>query len=275
MVYTYWKHWNYNHMNSKKSCLNCGKYNHMFSSCKLPITSIGIIAFRYNKKKREYLMIQRRDTLGYVDFMRGKYQIYNKDYLMNIINEMTIKEKNKLLSLTFEECWKKLWGKYHTKYQNEKYISRNKFHQLKNGVIIDNELYTLQRLIEESDTQWEEPEYGFPKGRRANKESDYQTGIREFCEETGYKPEDLNIIENVIPFNEIFTGSNFKSYKHTYYIGEVINHTYQLQNYQRCEVGDIQWFTYEECVKHIRPYNIERLNILNQVDTMLNKCDFI
>ena len=40
-------------------------------------------------------MIKRKDTLGYVDFLRGRYSLYNKLYLMNIINEMTIQEKVK------------------------------------------------------------------------------------------------------------------------------------------------------------------------------------
>lgn len=276
MVYKYWKHWNYKIMNSKKTCLNCGKYNHIFSKCKMPITSIGIIAFRFRSNgEPEYLMIQRRDTLGYVDFMRGKYQIYNKDYLLNIINEMTLSEKQKLLNMTFETCWKKLWGRYHTRYQHEKQISKHKYLQLKRGIIIDNELYTLEKLIEESSTQWKEPEYGFPKGRRSNNENDFQTGIREFCEETGYQMDDINIIENISPFYEIFTGSNFKSYKHTYYIAHIHNNTYLLDNYQRCEVGNIKWLSYDECIQYIRPYNIERLQVLKQVHTMLKQSNFV
>ena len=34
----------------------------------------------------EFLMIRRKDTLGFLDFMRGKYPLYNKLYLLNIIN---------------------------------------------------------------------------------------------------------------------------------------------------------------------------------------------
>ena len=34
-------------------CNNCGKQGHMFHRCKKPITSIGIIAFRIYKGKRE------------------------------------------------------------------------------------------------------------------------------------------------------------------------------------------------------------------------------
>ena len=40
-------------------------------------------------------MICRKDTLGYVDFLRGKYSLNNKSQLLNLFNEMTIYEKVK------------------------------------------------------------------------------------------------------------------------------------------------------------------------------------
>ena len=76
-------------------CNNCGKQGHLYHQCKMPITSIGIIVFRYNEKNNiEYLMIRRKDTLGFIDFMRGKYSIYNKEYLINMFKQMTNIEKN-------------------------------------------------------------------------------------------------------------------------------------------------------------------------------------
>ena len=83
-------------------CNNCGKTGHAFHQCKHPITSIGIIAVRNNNNILESLMIRRKDTLGFVDFMRGKYPLYNKLYLLNIINEMTIDEKKRLLEYDFD-----------------------------------------------------------------------------------------------------------------------------------------------------------------------------
>ena len=66
-------------------CNNCGKKGHLYNQCKLPITSLGIIAFRFNEKKLEFLMIRRKDTLGFIDFMRGKYSLQNKEYIKNMI----------------------------------------------------------------------------------------------------------------------------------------------------------------------------------------------
>ena len=62
-----------NTMNKNNICNNCGKQGHLFHQCKLPITSYGIILFRTSDKGIQYLMIRRKDSFGYIDFLRGKY----------------------------------------------------------------------------------------------------------------------------------------------------------------------------------------------------------
>ena len=43
-------------------CNNCGKPGHIYNQCKIPITSYGVIAFRYNPDHElELLMICRKD----------------------------------------------------------------------------------------------------------------------------------------------------------------------------------------------------------------------
>ena len=76
-------------------CNNCGKHGHSFHQCKLPITSIGIIAIRKHLNKTELLLIRRKNSLGFVDFMRGKYNLNNIDYIINLFNKMTLEEKLK------------------------------------------------------------------------------------------------------------------------------------------------------------------------------------
>ena len=75
--------------------------------------SFGIICFRIHPEKKEiqYLMLRRKDSLGFVDFLRGKYNQYNDFHLNNIINEMTSKEKNDILNLSYNDLWCKLWNK--------------------------------------------------------------------------------------------------------------------------------------------------------------------
>ena len=259
-----------------KFCINCGKNGHSFHNCSKPIMSNGIIAFTKKDKDYKYLLICRKDTLGYVEFLRGKYSIYNGNYIQNLIDEMTLEEKERLLNYDFNYLWKELWGGFNqTQYKSEEKISLEKFNQLKEGVIIfhKNE-YSLKSLIENSKTAWTEPEWGFPKGRRNQNENDIDCAVREFIEETGYKKHDINIITNLIALDEIFTGSNFKSYKHRYFVGHIKNINKKTK-YQKSEVSKINWFTLEECKEKIRPYNLERMEIIENAEKTLNKFSLI
>ena len=74
------------------TCNNCGKQGHSFHQCKLPITSYGVIVFRPSGTGVQFLMIRRKDSFGYIDFIRGKYSPYNIYQIQNIINEMSISE---------------------------------------------------------------------------------------------------------------------------------------------------------------------------------------
>ena len=53
-------------------------------------------------------------------------------------------------------------------------------------------LFRIDNIVNESDNQWYEPEWGIPKGRRHFKESDVDCSIREFSEETLINPNDIN-----------------------------------------------------------------------------------
>ena len=66
-------------------CNNCGKQGHSFHNCKLPITSYGIILFTSSCQGLKFLMIRRKDSFGYIDFIRGKYSPYNVEQLQNTI----------------------------------------------------------------------------------------------------------------------------------------------------------------------------------------------
>ena len=122
-------------------CNNCGKQGHLYHQCKRPITSIGIVCFRAARgQKREYLMICRKNSLGYVDFMRGKYKVHNLLLLQNLIKEMTETEKNDLISKDFKTLWTALWGEYvGIQYRSEELSAKEKFKQY--------ELEFLQRQL--------------------------------------------------------------------------------------------------------------------------------
>ena len=260
---------------SEHYCNNCGKQGHLYNQCKMPITSLGVIAYRYNANKCiEYLMIRRKDTLGFIDFMRGKYFVNNKFYILNMLNQMTVHEKERLKTMDFDELWYGIWGdcKISGQYKHEEHISKNKFNSLRNGVYYLTEPYNLNQLIEESNDfgKWTEPEWGFPKGRRNYQENDYACALREFSEETGIKQPNLILVQNIIPYEETFPGSNYKSYKHKYFLNFVKNHpSINLNNYEKSEVSCMEWKTYDECVQCIRPYNLEKLSMLKKINHTL------
>jgi len=243
-------------MDSQKYlCNNCGNYGHLFYNCRKPITSFGIVCYRHNQNKIEYLFVQRKDSLGYVDFLRGKYNEKNVYQLNNIISEMTLKEKQNIISYTYSELWDKLWNK-----ENEKYDIKNE----------EKYNYIKKHKINLFNVIWDEPEWGFPKGRRNYKEKDLECALREFEEETGYTKKNILLIKNLNPYEEIFTGSNLKSYKHKYFIA-MMNYedTIDETKFQKSEIGNMQWFTCEKGLEHIRSYNIEKKELLHSLDELL------
>ena len=264
-------------------CNNCGKNGHPMHACKQPIISNGMIVFKRggggNEGAASYLMIRRKDTLGFVEFIRGKYPIYNQMYVQRLIDEMTVSEKHRLQTQTFSELWKNVWGDYlNSKYQNEEAVSSERFNMLKSGIRLNRNggsCYTLNTLIANSKTSWSEPEWGFPKGRRNYQEKDIDCALREFAEETGYDDTRLVVIQNVIPYEEIFMGSNMKTYKHKYYVACMYlpdQLPREPPNFQKTEVSKLSWFTYDECMQHIRPYNLEKINILFNLNNAINEC---
>jgi 8-oxo-dGTP pyrophosphatase MutT (NUDIX family) len=275
----------------------------------MPITSYGIILFHEEEEqqtterrcRRRYLMICRKDSFGYIDFMRGKYSLQNTFQLKNILNEMTLMEKERIRNDPFDKMWVDMWGgPSYVQYKNEEHHASRKLTMIRKGTIkgssssssdpplnmflrdppVEEDVTSslvpggpsLQTLIEESTTAWTTPEWEFPKGRRNNREKDLGCALREFQEETGIPVCCLKVFENVSPFEEIFLGTNYKSYKHKYFLAQYIGPLQKnLTNYQKTEVSGLAWMTLEECLQAIRPYHREKQRILQDVDSTLNE----
>ena len=252
-------------------CNNCGKQGHLFGQCKKPTISIGIIIFRKGESGVDYLMICRKDSIGYIEFLRGKYPLYNKEYIQVLIDQMTLGEKQRLLEGDFDTLWEKLWGDFSSlQYRNEEKHSRDKFIQIKRGIqSYDEGDYSLESLVKGSITTWATPEWGFPKGRRNYQESDLACALREFEEETGYSKSNVDVIKNIVPFEEIFMGSNFKAYKHKYYVGQMAMGVESTTGFQRCEVSSMKWLSHDECLARIRSYHLEKKEVISNVHHVL------
>jgi len=256
-------------------CGNCGKYGHVYRKCLAPIISSGIILFRKDNDNIKYLLVQRKDTLGFVEFMRGKYNLENIKYISKLFEIMTENERLLLINSTFDSLWNKLWMKKDNKqYHNEYDSSKKKFNLLKKGIYIKNNLISLNTIHYNNKVFWYTPEWGIPKGRRNLKESNLDCAIREFEEETGLKKNQYNLIYQIEPIEELFSGSNNIRYKHIYYIANAKNNINNLaidkNNFsQVSEISNINWFTFDQCMKVIRSYNIEKKNVLEKLHKIL------
>jgi len=187
-----------------------------------------------------------------------------------MICQMTNEEKEMLKTKEFEEIWFAVWGKTanFSHYKNEETLSKEKFYQMRHGI---NGLYTLSDLVDASPTKWEEPEWGFPKGRRNYNETDLDCSVREFNEETGYNLNKTNVIHNISPFEEIFCGSNYKSYKHKYFLTQMDVENSEPTIQETNEISKIQWKSYADCIASIRSYNLEKKRLLSNIDILLKK----
>ena len=257
-------------------CGNCGKEGHIYRRCLSPIMSLGVILYKVDKGKIKYLMVQRRDTLGFVEFMRGKYNLENEKYIYDLFKIMTENERLNILSYEFDVLWENLWmNKNLKKFHNEYNNSKKKFNILKKGVVINDETVSLNSIHSYVEILYQEPEWGFPKGRRNLKEGDLDCAKREFEEESGYRKSEYEIDTSIEPIDELFSGTNNIRYKHIYYIAKSkkdINLYINKDNFnQVTEISNIRWFSYSDASNVIRNYNQEKKDVLQFINEQLLK----
>lgn len=281
-------------------CSNCGQSGHVFRQCLEPVTSYGVLVFRWISRTPKWpqqtdfcingrhptgisslvpqvLMIQRKNTLGFMDIMRGKYKLGEPDYICKQLRGMTSVERNLLLNENFDTIWDTLWGtdlESSYKYASNRLNSKQKLLELRDGVTNSKgETYNLNDLFRREVILYESPEWGFPKGRRDLFESDSQCAYRELNEETGIYETDLLKVVNISPFIEQFYGSNNIHYRHIYYTAFYVGSTNidfnKANNEMIREIGNMAWKNLDEALVIIRPENVEKRGILIQLANLL------
>jgi len=243
-------------------CNNCGKKGHVFKVCRDPIMSCGLILINNSKlpieNSLEVLMVRRKDSMAYTEFLRGKYDLENKEYIRKLLSNMTSEEHRRLQTETFEFLWNQHWGD-DTGHSREYECSLKKFKELNFSELLND------------ITGFTESEWGFPKGRRARRESDLDCAIREFSEETNIARTAYTICSNLI-LKESFSGTNGIAYSHVYFIAlktSDITLT-SLNPMQEREISAIAWKTLQECRDLIRPHYSQRKELLNSLERIVN-----
>lgn len=274
--------------NPKIVCANCGGHGHIYKQCNHPITSFGVICFRmaynseHNQLMPQYLMVQRKDSLSYVEFLRGKYSCDQRNYILKLFSNMTEQERANIQNTDFDILWKTLWQVQDCNtYIREYNDSKNKFAMLKKGYHLKDPdahtviFFNIAYIIGNSKSELLHTEWGFPKGRRNINEEDFTCAFREFREETGISIEDIDFVKDTKPFEEVFSGSNHIRYKHIYYLAmtnAISNHKVNPRNKLQCkEVKDMKWLWYDEAQSLIRDYNIERKELFRRVNVVIMK----
>jgi 8-oxo-dGTP pyrophosphatase MutT (NUDIX family) len=266
-------------------------------SCKLTTESIlceeierDNYKFWYYRNKIIFLMVSRNFSLGFIEFVRGRYDVSDTKTIIGLFEQMTIDEitfihKHDYDDILFyfldrdngekETVLNKI---YEGKYSIEYCESKIKFNMLQNPQDYpDNDIiWGLYFYTKNIKPKWTKPEWGFPKGRREKKvEENLACACREFEEETGYVKNEYMVLNKIEPIEEIMTGTNGIIYKHIYYLAldlvncpisnNHINHTNSELKYDKYEIGDIMWFTYDDAMAHIRPYHFEKKRILTRI----------
>lgn len=266
-------------------CMNCGKYGHNFKTCKDPITSCGIICFHMNlpnykiekflfnkflniedfnyqnihyidkinfhDNKIKFLLIQRKHSFSYIEFIRGLYKENDELKIKNLFSLMSKHEIELIKNNDFNTLWFNLWKKNKSKtFLKEMNSSMKKFNNLKNNNLLNYE------------SDYDTPEWGFPKGRRDKYENNLNCAQREFKEETNII--NYNLFERIDTIEEIFVGTNNVSYKQIYYLAGIENKNL-ISVEDNYEIGDIGWYTIDDALKLIRTYDTTKINMLNQL----------
>lgn len=239
-------------------CNNCGNEGHVYKHCRYPVLSYGVICFTKDKK---ILMIRRKDSINYIEFLRGKYKLNDEKYIIGLLNGCCLGEREKLITNSFKQLWDELWFSGEVKKPlTERMIKEyNKSKQM-------FEKLNIKKLLVNCDKNYTEPEWEIPKGRRSTRETNINCAIREFEEETDLQKSDYQLFQNVLPISEEYMGTNGVRYKHIYYFAMFCGEKelrINLNKYEQySEIGDIKWMTLDEGISKIRPENQTKKDII-------------
>jgi len=283
----------------KKSvhCTNCGKNGHHTKGCKDPTTSLGVVCVRVDPAHHEslraavvgktinlqsfnnvhnrfldrldefhdsvqFLLIQRKHSLGFLEFVRGRYSVHDYKELVGLFEMMLPHEVDTIRTQSFKQLFDTVWYRCPNSalYEEELRAASFKFHVLKDKHKEYNVL-SLAFYLTNIRPKFEKAEWGFPKGRRCFHERNVDCAVREFEEETNYKGDDYTILYNTSPLKEVFWGTDRNLYRHIYYLG-ILNNTEKEVCSTSSEVGDIGWFSFMDALDLIRPYHDQKRKVL-------------
>lgn len=201
--------------------------------------SVGIACCRIVDSTAQILLVNKRVSYAYYDFVRGKYRS-DADSLIRLLSNMTVDEKVCILGFDFVAIWHRIWMDLIPKNVNF-FTLKAKF---ETNFIRDGGK-RLKNLIAQSKsirTIWE-----IPKGRKEHNESELNCAIREFEEETGINKKKYSLLLPGHRYQTII--DNGVKYVSKYYIakaGQYVEPTIKILNGQVGEILDARWMNINE-----------------------------
>lgn len=213
-------------------------------------------------------MVKRKDSMAYMEFIRGKYDPSDSAYIQRLMKNMTKQEQERIVTSDFDTLWTTLWGIGRDTHSTEYFTAKQHY-----------ETINRKSLVEQVPSVFTEPEWGFPKGRRSKGETDLECAVREFWEETNIKSDVYTVIPT-ISFTEVFTGTNDVKYKHIYFVAllkdsSLLPNEKNLTSTQRREVSEVGWKTFSEAKEITRPHYTERKKILIQLERIIQEYESV
>lgn len=237
--------------------------------------SHGIILIRPPKYKDsissfEFLMVCRRNTFSYVDYILGKYKENESEYISHLIVNMTYIERSNIKKNKYSLLWNNLYaysrepeGEFYS--QVEKKFNRN----LSKFLTLDANLPCF----------WNNPEWGFPKGRKNENETSIECAKRELQEETGIYENMYYMDTTIDPFVEEFIGTNGLKYINIFYVAFVNSSCQEFldekNKYQIREVSQIQWLSTKKANSQIRYHEHSKQYLIKKLTKMLQNNKYL
>jgi 8-oxo-dGTP pyrophosphatase MutT (NUDIX family) len=234
------------------------KYGNFHKKPPVVKKSYGIACCRYNLKDKhmEILMVKKRYTFYYVEFIRGHYAPSDDTKILYLFNRISNEEKVEIESMNFDQMWYRVWRDIPTLDSNDYQWFAKCKRKFEMNFSSARDQMRLRQLLNQStstDCMWE-----IPKGRRDQDESELSCALRELREEADY---DSNLCMILPETMELRTSNNKATYINKYFLAldrsNVFNDTkYKIRSKvaklsfndarQISEIIDVRWMSLVE-----------------------------
>ena len=259
-----------------------------------PVKSYGIIAVRVLDRDdaagggapphHQVCLVRREWSLSMCDVIYGQSDL-EAAYFKRLVRGMTRHERQMLLQKSpMIQYYQRIMEAY-----EREGVSRRRWRKMlwrKNRVQrrIDH-IHNgsgLLKVLSDVKSRHKEPEWEFPKGRPfAKLETPLSCAVREFGEETGYAPDDYDLVSpDHVRFVEEYVGSNGVRYRHVYFLA-LMRDPHKEPAFdarapgpgQRFEISAVEWIPVATARKRIRSSQYTKRRCMDQIRAFVGAHD--